>query len=121
MERSLVTAPWLTEWWPQIVATGARGGQSAAHIIDKIVKGHSVGFPVGYDAYLVLDRAEDDALVISIGVGRNVRSWCGDAEASLIAFGRAVGCHKLRIEGRKGWRRILPHWARVGDDLELMV
>lgn len=82
--------------------------------------GHAIGWPVR-DGFLVLVRAADDALVVWIGVGRGVRGWCGEAEAAVSAFAREIGCRCLRIEGRRGWRRILPHWERVGDDLELEV
>lgn len=97
-----------------------KGGHTAAEIIEEVATGKAIGWPVD-GGFLLLARTADDAVLIWIGVGRGVRTWCADAEAKVGAFARSVGCHKLRIEGRKGWQRILPHWTRVGDDLELRV
>lgn len=110
--------PWRSSWWPEIVKCAERGGHTAAEIIEEVSAGKAVGWPVD-DGFLLLARTHDDALLIWIGVGRGVRNWCGKAEEQVGAFAKAIGCHKLRIEGRKGWQRILPHWTRVGDDLEL--
>ena len=110
--------PWRSRYWPEIVACAEKNGSSAAEIIEKVGAGHAIGWPVD-GGYLVLCRAEDDALVVWIGVGRKVRHWCGKAESDVSEFARAIGCRALRVEGRKGWRRILPHWKRVGDDLVL--
>lgn len=95
-----------------------RGGHTASEVIEEVMKGHAIGWPVD-GGFLVLCRTEDDAILIWLGVGRGVRKWCGSAEADISAFARSIGCNKLRIEGRKGWQRVLPHWTRVGDDLEL--
>lgn len=110
--------PWDSEWWPQIVKCAERGGSQASDIIEKVGAGHAIGWPVA-DGFLVLERTFDDRLRIWIGVGKGVRHWCGEAEAAVSAFARAIGCRCLLIEGRKGWQRILPHWTRVGEDLEL--
>lgn len=110
--------PWDSPWWPEICECAAKGGKTAADIIEEVGAGHAIGWPVD-DGFLVLCRADDDALVIWIGVGRGVRNWCAKAEHDVKEFARAVGCRALRIEGRKSWRRILPHWTQVGDDLEL--
>lgn len=77
-----------------------------------------MGWPVD-GGFLVLERTTDDRLRIWIGVGRDVRRWWRDAEREVSAFAREIGCDRLLIEGRKGWRRILPHWTKIGDDLEL--
>lgn len=77
-----------------------------------------MGWPVD-NGFLVLERTEDDSIRIWIGVGLNARQWCGTAEREISAFAREIGCNRLLIEGRKGWRRILPHWTQIGDDLEL--
>lgn len=110
--------PWSSEWWPLIVKTAERGGHTANDVIVEVMKGHAIGWPVD-GGYLVLCRTEDDRILIWIGVGEGVRKWCGQAEAEIVEFARSIGCVALRIEGRKGWRRILPHWTQIGDDLEL--
>jgi len=113
-----LVAPWESRWWDQIVKCAERGGHTAAEIIEEVAKGHAIGWPVD-DGFLVLARTEDDRILIWLGVGRGVRNWCGKAEKEVSEFARAIGCKALRIEGRRGWRRILPHWKQVGEDLEL--
>lgn len=110
--------PWSSSWWPDIVKTAERGGSTASDIIDKVSAGHAMGWPVD-GGFLVLERTTDDALRIWIGCGINVRDWCGTAEREVSAFAKEIGCNRLLIEGRRGWRRILPHWTQIGDDLEL--
>lgn len=110
--------PWESPWWPEIVKCAERGGHTAAEVIEETVTGKAVGWPVD-GGFLLLARTADDALLVWIGVGRGVRNWCGEAEARVSEFARAIGCKALRLEGRRGWQRILPHWTRVGDDLEL--
>lgn len=95
-----------------------KGGYAAEEIIEETEAGRAMGWPVE-GGFLLLARTHDDAMLIWVGVGRGVRDWCADAEARVSAFAKAVGCNRLRIEGRKGWRRILPHWKQIGDDLEL--
>lgn len=112
-------APWSSIWWPLLVETAQKGGSTQADIINKVARGHTVGWPVD-GGYLLLDRATDDALVIWVGVGEGVRNWMRNAERDVSEFAREIGCTKLRIEGRKGWRRILPHWQVVdAETLEL--
>ena len=114
--------PWLTPWWGELVKCAERGGYSGWDIVHKVSSGHSVGFPVGDMGFLMLDRAEDNALVVWLGVGREVRLWHDIAEQYVSEFARAIGCDRLRIEGRRGWRRILKHWTVNDDgDLELML
>ena len=95
-----------------------RGGHTAAEIIEEVSSGKAIGWPVD-NGFLVLARTHDDAILIWLGVGESVRKWCGKAEVEIGAFAKTVGCNKLKIEGRRGWRRILPHWTQIGDDLEL--
>lgn len=108
-------APWLSDWWPQICETAERGGHTAAEIIEEVATGKAIGWPVS-DGFLLLARTADDFLLIWLCAGRNVRDWWEDAERDVSAFAKGIGCQGLRLEGRKGWRRILPHWERAGDD-----
>lgn len=110
--------PWLSEWWPEIVKCAERGGHSEQEVVEEVTRGHAIGFPVP-DGFLVLARTEHDEMLVWIGVGRGVRHWCGEAERAVSELARSVGCKKLKIEGRKGWQRVLPHWTRVGEHLEL--
>ena len=112
--------PWQSVWWPEIVKTAEKNGSSAAEIVDLVSRQHAMGMPVGEDGYFVLAFTEDNALLAWIAVGRNAREWVERAETQAMAIAKALGMTKMRIEdSRRGWERLLPHWTRVGDDLEL--
>lgn len=114
--------PWRSPWWDAIVKCAEKNGSSASEIIDLVSRQHAAGMPVGPDGFFVLAFTEDNALLAWIAVGRNARAWVGQAETQATAIARALGMTKLRIEdGRRGWERLLPHWTRVGDDLELLI
>ena len=107
--------PWSSPWWADIVKTAERGGHTAAEIIEEVATGKAIGWPVD-DGFLVLCRTERDEILIWLCAGKNVRSWWRDAERDISAFARSIGCVGLRLEGRKGWRKILPHWKQVGEE-----
>lgn len=110
-----LVAPWASEWWPEIVKCAEKGGHTAAEIIEEVARGKAIGWPVS-DGFLLLARTADDFMLIWLCAGRNVRGWWQEAERDVSAFAKGIGCRGLRLEGRKGWRRILPHWERVGDE-----
>lgn len=114
--------PWLTPWWGELVKCAEKGGKSGWDIVHQVSSGHAVGYEVCPDGYLVLERTHDDALRVWLGVGRGVRNWHSLAEQNVVRFANEIGCNKLLIEGRKGWRRVLKHWTVNDDgDLELRI
>lgn len=108
-------SPWESPWWPEIVKCAERGGHTAAEVIEETVTGKAVGWPVD-GGFLLLARTADDEMLIWLCAGENVRSWWRDAERDVSAFARAIGCRALRLEGRRGWRKILPHWRVLSDE-----
>lgn len=113
--------PWHSVWWPEIVKCAERGGHSAAEIIEEVSTGKAIGWPV-QGGFLLLARTADDFMLIWLCAGKNVRGWWREAEKEVGEFARSVGCVGLRLEGRRGWRRILPHWQVVSDeDMILML
>lgn len=64
---------------------------------------------------MLLDRATDGACVVWLCAGERVRDWHQEMERRVGEFARARGCDRLRIEGRKGWVRALPHWTKVAE------
>lgn len=42
-------------------------------------------------------------------------------EDELKDFAREFGCTKARLIGRKGWKKMLPHWRLVGEVLEVAI
>jgi len=101
-------------YWQEIVALAIKAGSSEQEIRDKVEAGHTILWPTD-DGLLLLDCATDGALVAWLGAGRNLRKWFAKAEAEIAEFARTHGCDRMRIEGRQGWKRILPHWEVVSD------
>lgn len=99
--------------WAELVACAERGGHSEAELRDKIAAGHSMEWPVE-GGCMVLSRTVDDALLVWLGVGDGAALM--RAEPAVMALARRLGCTKLRIEGRRGWRRKLPHWTCRDED-----
>lgn len=50
--------------------------------------------------------------------GKKRHRWLHLIE-DLKAAARAIGCRKLTLGGRKGWRRVFPDWRVTGDGLEI--
>lgn len=106
-------SPRMGAMWPDLVACAERGGHSEAELREKLEGYHAIRWPV-VGGEMVLCRTEDDACLVWLGVGD------GDAlraaECAVKAFARDVGCTRLRIEGRRGWKRKLPHWTCRDED-----
>ena len=118
LDARAIQKPWLSPWWAALVRCAEKGGHTGLDIVERVSAGRATGWPTA-SGYLVLERTEDRKLRIWLGVGRDVRRWCGEAERLVSDFARSVDCRALLIEGRRGWRRILPHWTPKGEDLEL--
>lgn len=101
--------------WDALVACAKRGGHSEEEIRDKLATEHAIRWPV-VGGELVLCRTEDDACLVWLGVGDGKALQA--CECAVKAFAREVGCKCLRIEGRKGWKRRLPHWTLVAENNE---
>lgn len=97
--------------WPALVKCAERGGSSEQELQRKIDMGHTVLWPVTGGCF-ALDRAVDGACVVWLGVGQ--MKALVEAENAITAWAKAQGCTKVRIEGRKGWQRVFPHWENKG-------
>jgi hypothetical protein len=62
----------------------------------------------------------DDEIEVLLAGGREARKCVGPWEAAMLAHPAHRGM-TLRIDGRKGWGRLLPHWERRDDVLYLKV
>lgn len=115
----------LFERWLRPVAE--KGDQNWDDCLHKFRAGHTVLWNEGVNV-LALDNAADGACVVWLGRGFDVRNWWNKAQTEVARFALQNGCFKLRIEGRKGWKRILqPHWTLIEEtdrevvlELELM-
>lgn len=97
----------------ELAACAERGGSSGGELQAKIAAGHTALCPTN-GGCLALDKAEDGAMVVWLGVGR--RQSLMALEELVKDYARVNGCNRLRIEGRRGWARVLPHWTRRDED-----
>ena len=68
---------------------------------------------------LVTARMEDYCLLLVLS-GRNMKSWLG-LLPQIEGWAKASGCKKMRIQGRKGWSRVLGYKITGKDNLNLNV
>ena len=61
-----------------------------------------------------------DACEIIAAAGQNFRSW-GHLIGDLEAYGRDEKSSRMRLIGRRGWRRILKNYQHVGNVGELVI
>ena len=101
------------KWWPALVQCAVKGGSSETELRAKIAAGHTVIWDAGAGCF-ALDRASDGACVVWLGVG-DLRTLVAE-ENAIAAWAREQGCTKVRIEGRKGWLRVFPHWQASESD-----
>jgi hypothetical protein len=64
---------------------------------------------------------EQNVCDVVLGGGWNARSWIYEVELVVRAHPAHVGVERYRIWGRKGWRRLFPHWRFVGFEDGLAV
>jgi hypothetical protein len=60
----------------------------------------------------VRDHEKGSALWIVLGGGRDASEWAQHDDA-LKSFARNLGCGVIRMRGRSGWLKKLPHWRWV--------
>jgi hypothetical protein len=62
------------------------------------------------------------ALNVAYLAGEDRGEWLQDLEDRLLAWGRQVGCSRLEVQARLGWRRalanILPQWKTTHVGME---
>ena len=99
----------------ELEALAIKGGAKPGDLQRKLDDCHSIIWPVDGGCF-VLDCATDDALVVWLAIGKGALKALMEAEQEIAAFARRNGCTRLRIEGRKGWKRLLPHWTCVENN-----
>jgi len=73
------------------------------------------------EAVLAASMTEDDGIEVWLGAGKRAQDWLPDMERLIAGDGVAHGAKYLRVIGRRGWVRLLPHWTatKTGDDWTL--
>lgn len=110
--------------FPLLAKVIERGGHNWDEICRKIDEKHCQLWLVVTDrpiAALVTQCTVDDELEILIAGGESAASWVAIAERDIGGFARANGLKLMRIWGRKGWMRLLPHWTVMGVEDDLVI
>lgn len=63
----------------------------------------------------------DDVCDVVLGGGQDARSWIAPMEAAIRSHPAHKSVKLYRIWGRKGWRRMFPHWRFAGVEDGLTV
>lgn len=113
--------------WPEIepllteACSYSYGAYTPKSVVDEIFAGR-------FRMIALADEHVRDVMVIAIGLfpsglkvmecilasGEDLKAWLA-YEDDLDDFARAEGCHELRLTGRKGLPKMLPHWKLIGQ------
>lgn len=90
--------------WPQVEAWLAEGSGCL--------------WEINYGQAYALTVATEDAIEGVLAGGTGAKEWAVPFERAMQALPVHEG-KPLHIMGRKGWRRLLPHWTVRGDGMRL--
>ena len=91
-----------------------RDGHDWLQLCEWLNDGSARVWKIGETGYVLTLANGDDEIEILLAGGSNARACIGPWEAAMTAHPAHQG-KTLRIEGRKGWRRFLPHWEERAD------
>lgn len=57
-------------------------------------------------------------ILVAVGTAGDLPAITNESLSVLTAWGRACGCTRVRVSGRKGWAKVLPGFREVGRILE---
>jgi hypothetical protein len=81
--------------------------------IERIMRGEGWAiWNIGNTGWVFTMLNEDDEIEVLLAGGSRARECVGPWERAM----RAEPAHKgkvMRVDGRKGWARLLPHWKRA--------
>lgn len=93
----------------------AGGTHTAEDIAEAVEQGRMQSW-VNDDSFVVtevLQFPQTKALNVFLAVGDLTKVMA--LQPDIEAFGRKHGCKVMRMEGRKGWHRVLPHYGWKQD------
>lgn len=87
-----------------------RDGHQWADILRWLEEGSAQIWQIDGTGYALTVANIKDEIEVVLAGGRNARGCVGPWEAAMRADPRHKG-HTLTLTGRRGWKRLLPHWA----------
>lgn len=97
-----------------------RDGHDWAQIVEWLNMGAAQVWQVGGRAYVLTLANGDDEIEVLLCGGKDVRPLVPVWEAAMWQYRAHIG-KTFRVEGRKGWRRLLPHWQERDGVLYMKV
>lgn len=90
-----------------------RAGYSLANLEHKLSTGHAMLWH--FDGMTVTSEVDEEGVCdIRLGGGKMTREALRELERAVLTSPFHIGVKKLRVWGRKGWLRLLPHWTFCG-------
>lgn len=97
-----------------------RDGHDWVEIAGWLEAGAAQVWQIGDGAFVLTFANSDDEIEVLLAGGADARSCVGPWERAMLALPAHKG-KTLRIEGRPGWARLLPHWQNTNGVLTLKV
>lgn len=100
------------------------GGHDWSEVTDKLATDHAQMWIVwdgSLIAALVTTVTTDGVCEAWLAGGREHRRWAHVADRVIPKAAKELGCSRVRIWGRRGWKRVFPHWHEVERDGVLVV
>lgn len=88
-------------------------GYSLADLEHKLATGHAMLWHAG-EMTVTSEVDEEGVCDIRLGGGKMTREALRELECAVLTSPFHIGVKKLRVWGRKGWLRLLPHWTFCG-------
>lgn len=82
--------------------------------------GEAAVWQIGETGYVLTLANGDNEIEVLMAGGSDARACVEPWEAAMLAHPAHKGM-TLRVEGRKGWRRLLPHWKERDGVLTMKV
>ena len=74
-----------------------------------MLRGNGSVWNIGGTSWVFTIHNEDDEIEVLLAGGKRAKDCIAPWEAAMLAHPAHQGM-TLRVDGRKGWRRLLPHW-----------
>lgn len=111
----------LTDSVRDVLAPAAeRAGQDWDKIEQMLATGHMLLWR--YGSFCVTTEVDqDDICNIRLGGGSDAKAAVGPLEHAITIYPAHREVRKYRIWGRRGWRRLFPHWRDCGVEDDLLI
>lgn len=117
----MISVPTPDEAKPFLEQVCEKAGKCWSEVAAMVAARHAQLWKIDSVAVIATTVTDDGTCDIWLCGGASPRTWFSEAENVIGDFARRAGADRLRIIGRKGWRRVLPHWVEIGKDGELIV